>query len=90
MRSVLDNDLAKEILLENLSFYEWMNIENILISITPEDLVLIESLTLDELKSCIKELMKEKFVEEKKLDGELKYRRIHKKTLKSKVLSFLK
>lgn len=84
----MDNDIAKDILLENLSFYEWMNIENILISIDPQDLVLIEDLSLDELKSLLKSLCKSGHVEEKELDKEPQFRRIHKKTLKSKVLKF--
>lgn len=86
----VDKSIGNEILLENLSFYEWMNIENILISITPEDLVLIESLSLDELKDILTRLIKQGHVQSMKLDGELQYKRIHKKTLKSKVLRFLK
>jgi hypothetical protein len=82
----VDNEIAQDILLENLSFYEWMNIENILISIDPKDLVLIEDLSLDELKAVLKTLCKSGHVEEKELDGEAQFRRIHKKTLKSKVL----
>jgi len=86
----VDNELAKEILLENLSFYEWMNIENILISITQADLVLIESLSLDELKSILESLIKDGVVEKKKENKEFHYKRIHKKSLKSKLLKIFK
>lgn len=86
----MDKELAQDILLENLSFYEWMNIENILISIDSKDLVLIENLTMDELKSILTHLCKKGHVEKSDIDGEPQFKRIHKKTLKSKVLRFLK
>ena len=87
----MDNELAKEILLENLSFYEWMNIENILISITPADLVLIESLSLDEVKQILDILVKEGIVDKKHENKEFHYKRIHKKkNLKSKIMKYFK
>lgn len=86
----MDKQVASEIILENLSFYEWMNIENILISIDPVDLVLIDEISLDELKDLLDSLVKEGRLRAKELDGELKYKRVQKKTLKSKLLRFLK
>ncbi|EQC51665.1 hypothetical protein [Bacteriovorax sp. DB6_IX] len=86
----MDKQVASEIILENLSFYEWMNIENILISIDPVDLVLIDEISLDDLKDLLDSLVKEGRLRAKELDGELKYKRVQKKTLKSKLLRFLK
>lgn len=86
----MDKQVASEIILENLSFYEWMNIENILISIDPVDLVLIDEISLDDLKDLLDSLVKERRLRAKELDGELKYKRVQKKTLKSKLLRFLK
>ena len=86
----LDSQIVSEILSENLSFYEWMNIENILISINEQDLVLIRDISLDELKLCLDNLCEMDSVEKKKLDGEMKYRRILKRSLTSKIKNFLK
>ena len=86
----MDSEIIEEILLENLSFYEWMNIENLLISINEQDLVLIREITLDKLKSVLDKLCKESDVQKKKLDGEFKYRRFLKRSLFQRIKGLLK
>jgi hypothetical protein len=75
----LDNEFLKDILLENLSFYEWMNMENILISIDPKDLTLIHEVGMDQLENCLEELVKNKEVELKVENKEARYKRVMKK-----------
>ncbi len=58
MNSMNDNELAQEIILENISFFEWMNMENILISIKSEDLSLLDDVDMEALESYLKEFEK--------------------------------
>lgn len=85
----MNNRLEKEILLETLSFYEWMNLENILIGIDPKDLVLIESMAYEDLHSLLDELVKEGHLELKlESQDERFYKRtlVKKKSLLAKIL----
>jgi len=86
----LDTVFIEEILLETFSFYEWQNIEKVLISLNPQDLVLIESITLDELKDTINVLIKRGQLESKKIKGELHYRRYQRRSLLHKLRALLK
>lgn len=72
-------DICEEILLETFSFYEWQNIERVLISLKKQDLVLIENLSLDELKEVINSLVKKGQLESKRENNEFHYRRIQKR-----------
>lgn len=65
MNSKSNNDLAKEIILENISFFEWMNMENILISIKSEDLSLLDEVNMEVLEGYLQVFEKEKLVEVK-------------------------
>ena len=68
-----------------------MNMENLLISIDEKDLVLIREITLDELKTCLHDLIQSNQVEEKLENGEAFYmRRGPKMGLLRKIKSFLK
>ncbi|EQC44040.1 hypothetical protein [Bacteriovorax sp. Seq25_V] len=84
----MDTVFIEEILLETFSFYEWQNIEKVLISLNPQDLILIESITLDELKESIEVLIKRGQLESKKINGEIHYRRFQKRTWVQKIKSF--
>lgn len=72
----IELEIHEEILLETLSFYEWQNIEKILISLNSKDLVLIETLTLDEMKKIINQLVDKGMVEKQIKKNEIFYRRI--------------
>lgn len=58
-------DLAREIVLENISFFEWMNMENILISIKKEDLALLDEVNMEVLENYLKDFLKEDLIEQK-------------------------
>ncbi|MFG1485549.1 hypothetical protein ABMA77_05740 [Halobacteriovorax sp. RZ-1] len=82
-----DMDLAKEIILENISFFEWMNMENLLISIKSEDLSLLDEVNMEVLESYLNEFIKEGLVEIKyEAKNEAFYRRVQIK--KKKFLKF--
>lgn len=82
-----DMDLAKEIILENISFFEWMNMENLLISIKSEDLSLLDEVNMEVLESYLNEFIKEGLVEVKhEAKNEAFYRRVQIK--KKKFLKF--
>lgn len=72
-------EVVEEILLETLSFYEWQNIEKILISLNSKDLILIESITLDEMNLAIKGLIRKGMLEKKFENKELFYKRTNKR-----------
>lgn len=59
------HDLAREIVLENISFFEWMNMENILISIKKEDLALLDEVNMEVLENYLKDFLKEDLIEQK-------------------------
>ncbi len=58
-------DLAREIVLENISFFEWMNMENILISIKKEDLTLLDEVNMEVLEDYLSEFLNEDLIERK-------------------------
>lgn len=72
-------EVVEEILLETLSFYEWQNIEKILISLNSKDLILIESITLDEMNIAIKGLIRKGMLEKKFENKEFFYKRTNKR-----------
>lgn len=72
-------EVVEEILLETLSFYEWQNIEKILISLNSKDLILIESITLDEMNIAIKGLIRKGMLEKKFENKEFFYKRANKR-----------
>lgn len=59
------NDLAKEIVLENISFFEWMNMENILISIRKEDLTLLDDVNMEVLENYLNDFLAQGLIEKK-------------------------
>ncbi|MFG1499133.1 hypothetical protein ABMA70_02915 [Halobacteriovorax sp. XZX-3] len=80
-------DLAKEIILENISFFEWMNMENLLISIKSEDLSLLDDVNMEVLEAYLNEFIREGLVEVKhEAKNEAFYRRVQIK--KKKFLKF--
>lgn len=72
-------EIVEEILLETLSFYEWQNTEKTLISLNSKDLILIESITLDEMNIAINGLIRKGMLEKKIEKKELFYRRVNKR-----------
>ena len=86
----MDKEIVKEILLENLSFFEWMNMENLLISIDEKDMVLIRDINMDELNLCLNELIKLKMLEMRDTQGEIQYKRCENKSVMRKIKGLLK
>lgn len=83
----LELEIVDEILLETLSFYEWQNLEKTLISLNAKDLVLIETLTLDELKQSMHRLLSRGMLEKKIVNKEIFYKRVSgKKSILKKVM----
>ena len=84
------NTLEKEIILENFSFYEWMNFEKLFIGLSDADLAIVELVDLGELDLILDELLKEGHLEEKLENKERFFKRtLKKKTLISKIKSKL-
>lgn len=75
----MELEIVEEILLETLSFYEWQNTEKTLISLNSKDLILIESITLDEMNTAINGLIRKGMLEKKVEKKELFYRRVNKR-----------
>lgn len=84
------SEIEKEIILENLSFYEWMNLEKILIGLNASDMTLLEDFEFGELEDLLNSLCKDGHLETKSESKETFYKRIiKKKSLIEKVKSKL-
>lgn len=82
--------LEKEIILENFSFYEWMNFEKLLIGLNDADMSIVDSLDLGELEEILSFLISSGHLEEKMQDKERFYKRkLKDKSLLSKIKSRL-
>ena len=76
--------LEEEIILENLSFYEWTNFEKLLIGLNPSDLVIVESIKYGELEKMLLSLNKRSYLEIKIENSDNKEEKFYKRILKKK------
>ncbi len=76
--------LEEEIILENLSFYEWTNFEKLLIGLSPSDLTIVESMEYGELENMLLNLVKRKYLEVKSENSNNKEEHFYKRILNKK------
>ncbi len=78
-------DLAhfKALILQNLSFYQWMNLPQILFEIDERELQKFPNVDQEILLSILRELEKEKLVKGQKKDGDMHWQRVLKSRRKN-------
>lgn len=87
----MDKKDIRTLVLENLSFYDGMRVEDLLLSFPEEDVVGREDLSMDDLNKTLSKLRNQGLIKRfKDNDGDTRYLRILKRTLGQRIMTKIK